>query len=130
MRLNPEKCTFRVEAGKFLCFMVSQKEIDVNPKKIKAILEIPSPKSVKEIQNLVGRIVALNRFIYRSVDKCFPFFKLLKNSTRFVWNDQCEKAFIDLKIYLSSPPLLVSPKLGEQLSLNLAASEETYRCNN
>ena len=84
MRLNPEKCTFRVEAGKFLGFMVSQRGIEINPKKIQAIREMTSPKSVKDIQRLTGRVAALNRFISRSADKCLPFFKLLKNSTRFV----------------------------------------------
>ena len=113
MRLNPEKCTFGVEAGKFLGFMVSQKGIEINPEKIQAILEMMSPKSVKDIQRLAGRVATLNRFISRSTDKCLPFFKLLKNSTRFVWDEQCEKAFVDLKAYLSSPPLLVSPEVGE-----------------
>ena len=52
MRLNLEKCTFEVEAGKFLGFMVSQRGIEINPEKIQAILEMPSPKSVKD--SLVG----------------------------------------------------------------------------
>ena len=49
MRLNPEKCAFEVEAGKFLGFMVSHRGIEINLKKIQAILEMPSPKSVKNI---------------------------------------------------------------------------------
>ena len=89
MRLNPKKCTFGVEAGKFLGFMVFQRGIKINPEKIQAILEMTSPKmtspkSVKDIQRLAGRMAALNRFISRSADKCLPFFKLLRNSTRFV----------------------------------------------
>ena len=70
-------------------------------------------------------MAALNRFISRSADKCLPFFKLLRNSTRFVWDEQCEITFVDLKAYLSSPLLLVSPEAGEKLYLYLAASEET-----
>lgn len=49
MMLNPSKCTFDVEAGKFLRFMISQREIKANPEKIKAILDMASPKTVKEI---------------------------------------------------------------------------------
>ena len=105
--------------------MVSQRGIEVNPEKIKAILEMPSPKSVKVIQRLVGRIAALNRFISRSADKCLSFFKLLRNSIRFVWDKQCEEAFINLKAYLSSPPLLVSPEIGEKFYLYLVTFEET-----
>ena len=87
MRLNPEKCTFKIEANKFLSFIVSQRGIEVNPKKIKVILEMPLPKSIKDIQRLIGRIATLNRFISRSVNKCLPFFNLLKNFTRFIWDD-------------------------------------------
>ena len=125
MILNPEKCTLGVEAGKFLGFIVSRKGIEVNPKKIQAILKMSSSKSVKDIQKLTGWIAALSRFIFRSADKCLPFFKLLKNSTRFVWDDQCEKAFINLKAYLSSPPILISLEARKKLYLYLAASEET-----
>ena len=105
--------------------MVSQRGIEVNLEKIKAILEMPSPKSVKDIQRLAGRIAALNKFIFRSADKCLPFFKLPKNSTRFVWDDQYEEAFTNLKAYLSSLSLLVSPEVGEKLYLYLTASEKT-----
>ena len=70
-------------------------------------------------------MAALNWFISRSADKCLPFFKLLKNSTKFVWDEQCEKTFVNLKAYLSSLPLLVSREAGEKLYLYLAASEET-----
>ena len=83
MKLNPEKCTFGVEAGKFLGFMVSRRGIEANPEKVRAILEMPPPKSVKDIQKLTGQIVALHRFISRAVDKCLPFFKILRHVARF-----------------------------------------------
>ncbi|GKV15413.1 hypothetical protein SLEP1_g26207 [Rubroshorea leprosula] len=51
MRLNPAKCIFGVESEKFLGFMVSQRGIEVNPEKIKAIAEMEPPKSVKDIQS-------------------------------------------------------------------------------
>ena len=49
MKLNPDKCAFRVTIGKFLGFMVSQRVIDVNPNKIRAIIEMAPPKNVKEV---------------------------------------------------------------------------------
>ena len=54
LSLNPQKCTFGVTAGKLLGFLVSDIGIDVNPSKIKAILEIPSPKSEREIRGFSG----------------------------------------------------------------------------
>ena len=91
MKLNPSKCAFGVSSRKFLGFMVSQKGIEANPEKVKAILEMSSPKTVKEVQSLTGRVVALNRFVSKATDKCLPFFKTLKQA--FVWTEECETAF-------------------------------------
>ena len=79
-----------------------------------------SPKNVKEVQKLTGRIVALNRFVSRETDKCLPFFKTLKQV--FTWTDECEAAFQELKHYLSNPPLLSLSKRGENLYLYLVIS--------
>ena len=84
-----------------------------------------SSRSVKDIQKLTGQIAALNRFISRSADKCLSFFKLLRISMRFIWDDQCEEAFTNLKAYLSFPPLLVNLEAWEKLYPYLVASKET-----
>ena len=80
MKLNPAKCVFGVASGKFLGFMVSLRGIEANPEKVQAINNMTSPKTVKEVQKLTGRITALNRFISRATDKCLPFFKTLKQA--------------------------------------------------
>ena len=49
MRLNPAKSIFEVSSGKFLGFMVSQQGIEANLEKVKAILDMTSPRSVKEV---------------------------------------------------------------------------------
>ena len=79
-----------------------------------------SPRTVKEVQKLTGRIAALNRFVSRATDKCLSFFKTLKWA--FSWTDKCEAAFQELKRYLSNPPLLSPSKGGENLYLYLAVS--------
>ena len=80
MKLNPSKYAFGVSFEKFLGFMVSQRGIEANPEKVKAILEISSPKTIKEVQSLTRRVAALNRFVSKAVDKCPPFFKILKQA--------------------------------------------------
>nr|XP_023924002.1 uncharacterized protein LOC112035401 [Quercus suber] len=120
MKLNPGKCVFGVASRKFLGFMVSQRGIEANPEKVQAILNMASPKSVKEVQKLTGQIAAFNRFVSRAMDKCLPFFKTLKQA--FEWTDECEAAFQELKRYLSNPPLLSPSKEGENLYLYLAVS--------
>ena len=88
MKLNPSKCAFEVTAGKFLGFMVSQRGIEVNLEKVQAIMELAPPKTIKEVQNLNGKIAALNRFVSQAIDKCLPFFCTLKRS--FKWTDECQ----------------------------------------
>ena len=122
MKLNPNKCAFGVMAGKFLGFMVSQRGIKVNSEKIHAIMELEPPKTIKEVQSLNGKIVALNRFVSKATDKCLPFFRTLRKS--FEWTDECQKAFKELKKYLSFPPLFSSSKLREELYIYLAISVE------
>ena len=120
MKLKAAKCTFGVSFGKFLGFMVSQREIEANPEKVKTILEMSSPKTIKEVQYLTGRVAALNRFVFKVTVKCLPFFETLKQV--FFWTDECETTFQDLKCYLSNPPLLSSSKKGEDLFLYLVVS--------
>ena len=74
MKLNPSKCAFGVASRKFLGFMVSQRGIKTNPEKVQAILDMTSPKIVKEVQKLTRRIATLNRFVSKVTDKCLPFF--------------------------------------------------------
>ena len=80
MKLNLAKCVFAIASGKFLRFMVSQRGIEANPDKVKVIIEVKSPKTVKEVQSLTGKVAALNRFVSRATDKCMQFFKVLKRA--------------------------------------------------
>ena len=113
IKLNPSKCAFGVTAGKFLGFMESQKGIKVNLDKVRAIMELMSSKNIKEVLRFSSNVVALNRFISRAMDKCLPFFRTLKKS--FEWTVKCQQAFEDLKVYLSSPPLLSPSKPGRRI---------------
>ena len=120
MKLNPGKCAFGIMAGKFLGFMVSQRGIEANLDKIRAIMEMAPPRNVKEVQSLNGKIAALNRFVSRATDKYLLFFCTLKRS--FEWIADCQQAFEELKVYLSSLPLLSPSQLGEELFLYIAVS--------
>ena len=87
MKLNPSKCVFGVLSRKFLGFMVSHRGIEANPNKIQAILDMKPLQNIKEVQSLTGRVAALNRFVSKAIDKCLPFFKVLKKA--FEWMDEC-----------------------------------------
>ncbi|KAL0427216.1 UNVERIFIED_CONTAM: hypothetical protein Slati_2896400 [Sesamum latifolium] len=78
LKLNPRKCVFGVSGGRFLGFMVTQRGIEANPDKIKAIMDKGPPTSINEIQRLTERIAVLSRFISKSTEKGLPFFKILR----------------------------------------------------
>jgi ribonuclease HI len=124
MRLNPAKCSFGVQSGKFLGFMLTNRGIEANPDKCQAIIDMRSPTSVKEVQQLTGRIAALSRFLSCAGEKAFHFFSTLRKSERFVWSTQCEEAFQKLKTFLASPPILTRPEKGNTLYLYLAVSDK------
>ena len=122
MKLNPSKCAFGVNAGKFLGFMVTQRGIYANPAQLKAILESPAPASRKELQQLTGRLASLGRFISRFTDRLKSFFATFKGGNRVGWNEECDEALNTIKQYLTEPSVLASPKASETLFMCLAVS--------
>ena len=89
LRLDPKKCTFGVTSRKLLGYMVSERGIEANPDKIRAILDMPGPRTEREIRGFLGRLQYISRFIARLTDICEPIFQLLRNSQLTVWDDQC-----------------------------------------
>ena len=117
LKLNLEKCVVGVPSGKLLGFFVSQRGIEANPDKIKAIEQIEAPRRVKDVRRLAGCVAALSKFISKSAERALPFFKILKKAGPMKWTSEAEAALQDLKRYLSSPPTLVAPKPQEPLLL-------------
>nr|AAX96316.1 retrotransposon protein, putative, Ty3-gypsy sub-class [Oryza sativa Japonica Group]ABA91738.1 retrotransposon protein, putative, Ty3-gypsy subclass [Oryza sativa Japonica Group] len=124
MKLNPEKCIFRVPSGKLLEFMISQRGIQANPEKINAILNMKPPSSQKDVQKLTGCMAALSRFVSRLGERGMPFFKLLKKTDNFQWGPEAQKAFKDFKRLLTTPPVLASPHPQEPLLLYVLATSQ------
>ena len=65
--------------------------------KIKAIMDLPPPRMLKEVRGILGRLNYIARFIAQLTDKCRPFFKLLKKNASVKWNEECEEAFNQIK---------------------------------
>ena len=123
IKLNPAKCAFGVSVGRFLGFMMTQRGIEANPSQLKAILESPAPSSRKEVQQLTGRLAALGRFISRVTDRLKPFFATIREANWAGWNEECDRAFTQIKQYLAEPPILSSPDTGETLFVYLIVSD-------
>jgi len=123
LKLNPEKCVFGVEAGKFLGFLLTERGIEANPEKCAVIIAMRIPISVKEVQQLTGRMVALSRFVSAGGDRGHPYFQCLKKNNRFVWTSECEESFLKLKEYLASPLVMCKLLSGTPLRLYFAIME-------
>ena len=109
LKMNPTKSFLGVSSGKFLGSIITSKGIHVDPDKIKAIQDMQPPKNLKELRGLQGRLAYIRRFIANLSGRCQPFSKLMKKGVSFVWDNACQKAFEDMKEYLTKPPILVGP---------------------
>ncbi|GKB82046.1 reverse transcriptase domain-containing protein [Tanacetum coccineum] len=128
MKLNPKKCTFGVEEGMFLGYKVNTRGLKVCPDKVEAVLSLPSPKWLKDVQKLNGKLASLNRFLAKSADKSLPFFKTLKKCTKksdFYWTAEAEEAFKQMKQLIAELPMLAMPMEKEELIVYLEAAKET-----
>jgi len=103
--------------------MLTQCGIEANPEKYKAIIEMRSPTNIKEVQRLIGRLIAIFRFLPKLAEQTQPIIQLLKKSVRFTWTDDCEQIFQKQKNhpYLTTYP----PQAG--YSSTLAGLHHNHR---
>ena len=94
IKLNPEKCVFGVPAGQLLGFLVSERGIECNPVKIKAIERMEVPTRLLDVQKFTGCLASISRFISRLGEKALPLYQLMKKTTFFKWNDNADEAFL------------------------------------
>ena len=123
LHLNAKKCTFGVGTSKFLGYLITNRGIEANPDQIEAVNHLRPPSNPKEVQVLTGMLATLNRFISKFADRCRPFYQLLRKWKGFQWDEECDKAFQDLKKYLTRAPTLTAPNSGEDLFMYLSVSD-------
>lgn len=87
MKLNPDKCVAGVPSRKLHGFIVSQRGIQVNPKKIAALSKLEASTKLKDVQKLAGCMAALSHFISQLGEKALPLYRLLKKIDNFVWTE-------------------------------------------
>ncbi|PKI41673.1 hypothetical protein CRG98_037936 [Punica granatum] len=105
---------------------VSKKGIEVDPDKVKAIMELPPPSTMRKVRSFLGRLNYIARFIANLTNKCQPLFRLLCKNAAVKWDDECQKAFDIVNAYLVQPPVLVPPSLDRPLILYLTADLLKY----
>lgn len=123
LRLNPKKCVFGVTSGKLLGFLVSQRGIEVDPDKIRAILEMPEPETEKEVRSFLGKLQYISRFISKLSSVCEPIFRLLKKNQPATWDEKCQQAFQKIRDTLLNPPILKPPNPEKPFLLYLSIED-------
>jgi hypothetical protein len=107
-----------------LGYLISERGIEGNPEKIQAIINMQPPKMLWHVQQLMGRLAALSRFISKLGEKALPFYWLLRKTDNFKWTELVQAVFDDLKRHLSTSPILVTPREKEPMLLYIAATNQ------
>lgn len=90
--------------------MVNQNGLAVDPAKVKAIVDLPEPKTQKEVRRIIGMASWYKRFIPDYSTTIAPITALLRKNAKITWNYNCETAFCKLKERLITAPILSCPR--------------------
>nr|GFA57964.1 hypothetical protein [Tanacetum cinerariifolium] len=113
--------------GTFLGYKVDPGRLRVCLDKVETVLNLPSPKCLKDVQKLNGKLASLNRFLSKLAEKSLPFFKTLNKCTKksdFQWTAEAEMAFKQMKKLIAELPMLTTPKEKDELIMYLSAGKE------
>jgi hypothetical protein len=124
VKLNPEKCVFGVPRGMLLGYIVSQRGIEPNPKKVATLDQMGPIRDLKGVQKVLGCLVALSCLVSRLSKKGLPLYRLLKKHERFSWTVEAQEALDKLKVMLTHAPILTPPQGGEPMYLYIAATTQ------
>ena len=122
LTLKPNKCSFVTKSVNYLGHVISKDGILPNPDKTKVIDTFPAPKNQKEVRRLLGLTNYYKRFCKNYSTIVAPLNNLLKLDTEWDWSDECNNAFVTLKKFLTSPPLLSYPDTSKEFILTTDAS--------
>jgi Retroviral aspartyl protease./Reverse transcriptase (RNA-dependent DNA polymerase). len=100
------KCEFHVQEVKYLGLIVSTDGIQMDPAKVSAVKEWPTPHNVKDIQSFLGFANFYRRFIREFAKKASALTRLTRKDIPFDWDENCQTAFEELKIAFTSAPIL------------------------
>ena len=108
--------------------MISASGVSVDLEKVEAVMSWERPRSVFEIRSFLGLTGYYRIFIQDFSRLAAPMTRLTWKEVKFEWNDLCEKAFQELKMRLTSAPILIVPNKGHGYTMYCDASKDGLRC--
>jgi hypothetical protein len=122
------KCAFWMEEIQFLGNVLFAKRITVDPSKVKDILEWKPPTTVHQVLSFLGLVGYYRRFIPDFSKLVKPIRSLLKNDTKFNWSSICNEAFEQLKVLLTTAPVLAQPDIEKPFDVYCDTSGSGLGC--
>lgn len=123
VKLNPEKMTICSKEVEYFGHIVSAEGVKPDPKKIKAIENMPAPKDKKELETILGMVTYLSKFAPNLAEITKPLRDMLKNDVEFVWDSQQQEAWRKVKAAITSQPVLALYDPAKPLTLQVDASK-------
>jgi hypothetical protein len=123
--MNPKKCAFGVSASQFLGFLVHERGIEIGLKSQEAVRTMVPPTMKRELQQLIGKINFVRRFISNLSGWIEPFMDLvkIKADEDFRWGVKQQRAFEEIKEYLARWPMLVPPQRDKSFYIYLSVGD-------
>ena len=122
------KCNFWLKEVKFLGHILSAGGVAVDPKKIASILEWKTPVNIKNIREFLGLAGYYRKFVKDFSKIAKPMTELLKKEKPFVWSPECEASFQELKLKLTTAPILIMPDINKNFEVYCDASRLGLGC--
>lgn len=122
LTINVEKSKFCVREVRYLGHLVGNGVIQTDPEKISAIVEFPTPRSVKQLRRFLGMSGWYRKFIRNYAAVTSPLTDLLKTTRKFVWSEAAQNSFEELKHILTTAPVLHSPNFSQPFYIHCDAS--------
>lgn len=124
LSISLAKSKFCLRQINYLGYIINQGGINVNPDKVSAIVNYPSPRNVRDVRRLLGMATWYSRFIPNFASVSAPITELLKKSrNKFVWTEDAESALNVLKTALVSAPVLATPDFSQPFMIYCDASD-------
>jgi hypothetical protein len=120
---NLEKCQFNLSKIAYLGYIVSSEGLNMDPAKVAAVTEWPTPTKKKDVQSFLGFANFYRRFIHNFSKLSIPLTHLLKKGVDFVWSKECETSFQNLKTSFFNGNMLIHPSDEKPFILETDASD-------
>ncbi len=123
LKLKCSKCTFFQKSCKFLGHRISGDGIATDEDKISAIKDWPRPRNKKDVKSFLGLGSYYKKFVKNFSAIAKPLYQLTGKNQRFSWSPEAQRSFDELKVALSSSPVLAYPQIGQPMILDTDSSQ-------